>query len=647
MGSTRNNSKINSGESYKKLENRINDGKIKKTPCGSVTRKNNKFQKRYERLKNVTNEKYTVTKDLIDQYEKLYGKPDQLSFQKSESLPTPGSSRLSSIERSYPEPTTVNKDVKYSISPSSFIQTPKSPFSPTYVPIYKSSTFPSSPAFSKKPSPPPPPLFKTTKEVYCYTYYNEKSHDQINSFEPLESYNESNSWIINKSKVNVPAIVRESQVLELQQIPCWFYHNLKTGDNRRSVERLIKTDDEYEWCEPIEIKQFVPFPKEFSLVTEFKKVEDTILEEKLEENDKVVKEEEQEFATEKEIQEEDLCLVKVEEKGTQDAIKYIKENNKNDYNLIAYICRELSLKSPRNSDKFSTYKRKSAKKRLQDWIQYDAYPSMTLEQAEKLVVMLNAGSKVLVTGEKVSVCGNDLVTLKKRGWLNDEVINFYVELIVKRAANEPGKYPKIHMFNTFFYPLLEKKGYSGVARITRRAKVDIFSLDMVLVPIHLQIHWALAVINFKERRLEYYDSMSRGCNEHILSSLKRYVEEEYKDKKKSSSYDMNGWEYYRVNNLPQQNNAFDCGVFAMTFAEHISRGASVLFVPPKHMKYFRLKMMWEIVNSKLLPVDQQQHFVNNQHNGVSEPPMMNDWSINVNSSCPKRKFEDISAFIKT
>jgi len=63
---------------------------------------------------------------------------------------------------------------------------------------------------------------------------------------------------------------------------------------------------------------------------------------------------------------------------------------------------------------------------------------------------------------------------------------------------------------------------------------------------------------------------------------------------------MSDWKYYTVENLPQQNNAYDCGVFAMTFAEHISRGASVLFVPPKHMKYFRLKMMWEIVNSKLL-----------------------------------------------
>ena len=235
------------------------------------------------------------------------------------------------------------------------------------------------------------------------------------------------------------------------------------------------------------------------------------------------------------------------------------------------------------------------------WIQYDKYPSLTLEQAESLVIMLKSGSEVLVEGNKISVSGNDLVTLKKRGSLNDEVINFYIELILKRAACEPEKYPKIHMFNTFFYLLLEKKGYSGVNKITKKAEVDIFSLDMVIVPIHLPNHWTLAVINIKEHRLEYYDSMSKGYNETVLLSLKHYVKEEYKDNKQASSYDMSKWEFYRVENLPKQSNSYDCGVFAMTFAEHISRGASILFDLPKHMKYFRLKMMWEIVNSKLLP----------------------------------------------
>jgi sentrin-specific protease 1 len=149
-------------------------------------------------------------------------------------------------------------------------------------------------------------------------------------------------------------------------------------------------------------------------------------------------------------------------------------------------------------------------------------------------------------------------------------------LILKRAASEPEKYPKIHTFNTFFYPLLEKKGYSGVARITKKANVDVFSLDMVIVPIHLQIHWALAVINIKKRRLEYYDSMSKGYDVTVLSLLKRYVEEEYKDKKKASSYDMSEWEFYRMENLPQQSNAYDWTDVLVDFIKKLHKFRNIL-----------------------------------------------------------------------
>src|SRR3954466_14767756 len=98
-----------------------------------------------------------------------------------------------------------------------------------------------------------------------------------------------------------------------------------------------------------------------------------------------------------------------------------------------------------------------------------------------------------------------------------------------------------------------------VARITEKAKIDIFSLGIIIIPVHLQIHWALAVINIKECRLEYYDSMNKGYNDSVLSLLKDYVEEEYKDKK-VSNYDMSEWKYYRIENLPQKTNGCDCGV---------------------------------------------------------------------------------------
>ena len=109
--------------------------------------------------------------------------------------------------------------------------------------------------------------------------------------------------------------------------------------------------------------------------------------------------------------------------------------------------------------------------------------------------------------------------------MNDEVINFYIELILKRAVSNPEKHFKIHIFNTFFYPLLEKKGYSGVSNITKKAKIDIFSFDIVIIPVHLQNHWALTVINIQKCWLGYYDSMNdKGYNKSVLSLVKHYIE---------------------------------------------------------------------------------------------------------------------------
>lgn len=88
----------------------------------------------------------------------------------------------------------------------------------------------------------------------------------------------------------------------------------------------------------------------------------------------------------------------------------------------------------------------------------------------------------------------DLRTLKGLEWLNDEVINFYLQLIRIRSIDEnyPRPLPKVYAFNTFFYTKLTTEGYTQqLKRWTR--KVDIFSYHLLLIPVHLGVHWCLAV----------------------------------------------------------------------------------------------------------------------------------------------------------
>lgn len=76
-----------------------------------------------------------------------------------------------------------------------------------------------------------------------------------------------------------------------------------------------------------------------------------------------------------------------------------------------------------------------------------------------------------------------------------QVINFYMNLLVERSKDP--NLPSVNTFNTFFYPKLRSSGYSAVRRWTK--KMDIFSKDILLVPVHLGVHWCLSVsiINHK------------------------------------------------------------------------------------------------------------------------------------------------------
>ncbi|KAE9416892.1 hypothetical protein Angca_009064, partial [Angiostrongylus cantonensis] len=188
----------------------------------------------------------------------------------------------------------------------------------------------------------------------------------------------------------------------------------------------------------------------------------------------------------------------------------------------------------------------------------------------------------------------DLSTLSGLDWLNDEVINFYLQLVCQRSMDAKNL-PKVYAFNTFFYASISTKGYASVKRWTR--KVDIFAYDILLVPIHLSVHWCVAVIDLAERRIDYYDSLL-GRNQKCLDLLKNYLIEECKDKK-NQIFDFKGWQFNLRTDIPRQMNGSDCGVFLCKFAEFASRRAPIVFTQ-QHMPYYRRRMLYELVKKKLL-----------------------------------------------
>lgn len=231
-------------------------------------------------------------------------------------------------------------------------------------------------------------------------------------------------------------------------------------------------------------------------------------------------------------------------------------------------------------------------------------PRLTKEMAAEVSCALaqRDPNLVLSAAFKLRITQRDLATLQEGSWLNDEVMNFYLSLVMERSSGEAAGL-KVYSFSTFFFPKLrggggeQAGGHAAVKRWTKA--VDLFLYDLILVPLHLGVHWAMAVIDLKSKTVKSYDSMGQR-HDDICTLLLLYLKEEHKVKK-GRELDSTKWTVgsLRATEIPQQRNGSDCGVFACKYADYIAKGRPLTF-KQCHMPLFRKLMIWEILNQKLL-----------------------------------------------
>uniref|UniRef100_A0A1A9ZG89 Ubiquitin-like protease family profile domain-containing protein n=1 Tax=Glossina pallidipes TaxID=7398 RepID=A0A1A9ZG89_GLOPL len=226
-----------------------------------------------------------------------------------------------------------------------------------------------------------------------------------------------------------------------------------------------------------------------------------------------------------------------------------------------------------------------------------------VELTQEHLSLINAAisgpsNQVLVSKFNMSISRLDIRTLWDNNWLNDKIIDFYMNLLIERSErkSQSSDLPSVYAMSTFFATRLMSSGYDAVRRWTN--KVDIFSKDILLIPINLaQVHWCIAIINFKERTIKYYDSMGYS-NPQVLTALEQYLKHESLDKRKQW-FETNRFVIESVLDGPQQINGNDCGVVCCTVAEYITRNKKITF-SGQHMKYFRKKMILEIIQRELM-----------------------------------------------
>ncbi|CAB4256199.1 similar to Saccharomyces cerevisiae YPL020C ULP1 Protease that specifically cleaves Smt3p protein conjugates [Maudiozyma barnettii] len=174
---------------------------------------------------------------------------------------------------------------------------------------------------------------------------------------------------------------------------------------------------------------------------------------------------------------------------------------------------------------------------------------------------------VLSNKDNFEVRVRDVKTLTPRRWLNDTVIEYFMKSIERTTEHTVA-------FNSFFYTSLSERGYQGVRRWMKRKKVQITDLDKIFVPINLnQSHWALGMIDIKNKSINYVDSLSHGPNAMsfaILNDLKGYVINESKETI-GQDFELNHM------SCPQQPNGFDCGIYVCLNTLYLSKDSDLTF----------------------------------------------------------------------
>ena len=193
---------------------------------------------------------------------------------------------------------------------------------------------------------------------------------------------------------------------------------------------------------------------------------------------------------------------------------------------------------------------------------------------------------------------HDLRTLRPKVYVNDVVINSYIQLLQHATGGSQPSHSLCTVFNTYFYSQLVRGSYcyANVQRWTK--KIDLFQQHLIVIPVHLMLtqHWVVATINMKCKQIRLYDSLG-GRGEQLLTNLLRYLSDELLHKH-GQHLDGMAWQCCHAKDIPAQTNGVDCGVFTCKYIQHILTGRDFCW-DQRHMAFFRQRMVLEILDQKI------------------------------------------------
>ncbi|CAN6829727.1 unnamed protein product [Brassica oleracea] len=190
----------------------------------------------------------------------------------------------------------------------------------------------------------------------------------------------------------------------------------------------------------------------------------------------------------------------------------------------------------------------------------------------------------------VSICKSDVDLLQPETFVNDTIIDFYINYLKNQIQGEER--PRLHFFNSFLFRKLAdldkdpssiadgKATFLRVRKWTR--KVDMFGKDYIFVPVNFNLHWSLIIICHPGEvanctGLDFDDSTKVPCILHMDSVKGSHAGLENLVQRYISMHLF----LLFLFQVPQQENSYDCGLFLLHYLELFLAEAPQNFSPFK------------------------------------------------------------------
>ena len=128
---------------------------------------------------------------------------------------------------------------------------------------------------------------------------------------------------------------------------------------------------------------------------------------------------------------------------------------------------------------------------------------------------------------------------------------------------------------------------------------DILTADIILCPVLHGDHWCLLVIQLKDKRTVYLDSLFNGIGAQTsFSRFKNFLQ--CMAMYHQLSTDWLRWEFYSIpsSEIAQQTTSVDCGIFVIKWAQHIAEGRPLDF-SQMQINNFRYSLILDIAKGTL------------------------------------------------